>query len=204
MIRAAIVLLACSVACVAQAQVQRSGNADARVAQQLQQLTSEKSALQAENDKLKQELEQAKAQLQKYTVVTKDLDTRNKALIAAAGKGSTAIQQLEEQLERGKAQNQELVGKFRETAQALRDVEAERVTLKSQMAAKERDYKLCVDRNVGLYKVNDEILDRMEDRGFWSQVTEREPFTRIQRTRLENLIDDYRYRADEQRLELQP
>lgn len=203
MIRAASILLACSLACVAQAQVQRSGNADARVAQQLQQLSSEKSALQSENNKLKQELEQAKAQLQKYTVVTKDLETRNKALIAAAGKGSTASQQLEEQLERSKAQNQELVGKFRETVQTLRDIESERATLKSQMAAKERDYKVCVDRNVELYQVNDEILDRMEDRGFWSQLTEREPFTRIQRTRLENLIDEYRYRADELRLEKQ-
>lgn len=203
MIRAASVLLACSLACVAQAQVQRSGNADARVAQQLQQLSSEKSALQSENNKLERELEQAKAQLQKYTVVTRDLESRNKALIAAANKGNTASQQLEEQLDRSKAQNQELVGKFRETVQALRDIEAERTTLKSQMAAKERDYKVCVDRNVGLYQVNDEILDRMEDRGFWSQLTEREPFTRIQRTRLENLIDDYRYRADELRLEKQ-
>lgn len=203
MIRAASVLLACSLACVAQAQVQRSGNADARVAQQLQQLSSEKTALQAENNKLKQELEQAKAQLQKYTVVTKDLETRNKALLAAAGKGNTASQQVEEQLERSRVQNQELVGKFRETVQTLRDVEAERTTIKSQLAAKERDYKVCVDRNVGLYEINDEILDRMEDRGFWSQMTEREPFTRIQRTRLENLIDDYRYRADELRLEKQ-
>ncbi|HWK51319.1 MAG TPA: hypothetical protein VNR40_15600 [Steroidobacter sp.] len=203
MIRAASVLLACSLACVAQAQVQRSGNADARVAQQLQQLSSEKSALQAENNKLKQELEQAKAQLQKYTAVTKDLETRNKALLAAAGKGNTASQQVEEQLERSRVQNQELVGKFRETVQALRDVEAERTTIKSQLTAKERDYKVCVDRNVGLYEINDEILDRMEDRGFWSQMTEREPFTRIQRTRLENLIDDYRYRADELRLEKQ-
>jgi uncharacterized phage infection (PIP) family protein YhgE len=201
MIRAATLWLACSLACVAQAQTQRSGNADARVAQQLQQLSSEKSALQSENNKLKQELEQAKAQLTKYTAVTKDLETRNKALIAAAGKGNTASQQLEEQIERARTQNQELVGKFRETVQALRDVEAERADTKSQLAAMERDYKVCVDRNVGLYELNDEVLDRMEDRGFWSQMSEREPFTRIQRTRLENMIDDYRYRVEELRLE---
>lgn len=190
----------CACAFTAQAQVQRSGNADARVAQQLQQLSSEKVALQAENDKLKRELEQAKAQVQKYTSVTKDLEARNKALMAAAGRGSSASQQTEEQLERSRAQLQELVGKFRETATTLREVENDRATLKSQLAANERDYKVCVDRNVGLYEINDEVLDRMEQRGFWSQVAEREPFTRLKRTQLENLIDDYRYRVEELRL----
>lgn len=203
MTRVLLMAALCALALGAQAQVQRSGNADARVAQQLQQLSTEKSALQAENNKLKQELEQAKAQLQKYTTVTKDLETRNKALIAAAGKGNTASQQVEEQLERSRAQNQELVGKFRETVQTLRDLEAERATIKSQMAAKDRDYQVCVDRNAGLYELNDEVLHRLEDRGFWSKVSEREPFTRLQRTRLENLIDDYRYRVEELRLEKQ-
>jgi chromosome segregation ATPase len=197
----AAVLLVVGVA--AQAQTQRSGNADARVAQQLQQLSSEKVALQAENNKLKQELEQVKAQLQKSASASKDLENRNKVLQASAGRGAASSQQTEEQLERSRAQLQELVTKFRETAQTLRDVEVERATVKSQLAAKEREYKVCVDRNVGLYELNKEVLNRMEDRGFWSQVSEREPFTRIKRTQLENLIDDYRYRVEELRLEQQ-
>lgn len=197
----AAILLVIGVA--AQAQTQRSGNADARVAQQLQQLSSEKVALQAENNKLKQELEQVKAQLQKSASATKDLENRNKVLQASAGRGVANSQQTEEQLERSRAQMQELVTKFRETAQTLRDVEVERATVKSQLAAKEREFKVCVDRNVGLYELNKEVLNRMEDRGFWSQVSEREPFTRIKRTQLENLIDDYRYRVEELRLEKQ-
>ena len=187
----------------AQAQVQRSGNADARVAQQLQQLANEKVALQSENNKLKQELEQAKAQLQKSASTAKDLEKRNSVLQASAGRGESNSRQTEEQLERSRAQLQELVTKFRETAQTLRDVETERASFKSQLAARERDYKVCVDRNVGLYEVNHEILGRMEERGFWSKVAEREPFTRLKRTQIENLIDDYRYRVEELRLEKQ-
>ena len=186
-----------------QAQVQRSGNADARVAQQLQQLANEKVALQSENNKLKLELEQVRAQLQKSSNATRDLEKRNSALQAAAGRGSTGNRQAEEQLERSRAQLQELVTKFRETAQTLRDVETERAAAKSGLAARERDYKVCVDRNVGLYEINNEILARLEDRGLWSTVAEREPFTRLKRTQLENLIDDYRYRVDELRLQNQ-
>lgn len=193
--------LSCMLASGANAQVQRSGNADARVAQQLQQLTSERSALQAENAKLKQELEQAKAQLQKTGAATKALETRNRALEASAGHGTAASQQAEEQLERTRAQLQELVSKFRETAQTLRDVETERGTVQGQLAIKERELKTCIDRNAALYNLNTEVLDRMENRGFWSSVAEREPFTRLKRVELENLIEDYKYRADELRLQ---
>lgn len=198
-----VAIAVCSVATGVQAQVQRSGDANARVAQQLQQLSSEKVALQAENNKLKQELEQIKAQLQKSASAAKELEKNNRVLQASAGRGATSNQQTEEQLEKSRAQMQELVTKFRETVQTLRDVEGDRATIKSQLATRERDYKVCVDRNAGLYQVGDEVLDRMEDRGFWSQLAEREPFTRLKRTQLENLIDDYRYRVDELRLEKQ-
>lgn len=203
MSRFIVAVALCSLATGVQAQVQRSGDPNARVAQQLQQLSSEKVALQAENNKLKQELEQAKAQLQKSSSAAKELENRNRVLQASAGRGNAANQQTEEQLEKTRAQMQELVTKFRETVQTLREVETDRATVKSQLATRERDYKVCVDRNVGLYEINNEVLDRMEDRGFWSQLTEREPFTRLKRTQLENLIDDYRYRVDELRLDKQ-
>jgi chromosome segregation ATPase len=198
-----IVGMSCMLAFTADAQVQRSGNADARVAQQLQQLSNEKVALQSENSKLKQELEQIKAQLQKAEASSKKLEGRNRALEASAGRGTAASQQAEEQLERNRIQLQELVTKFRETAQTLRDVEADGATAKSQLAVKEREVKTCIDRNAALYNLNTEVLDRMENRGLWSSLTEREPFTRLKRVELENLIDDYKYRADELRLEHQ-
>jgi chromosome segregation ATPase len=195
--------LASMFAWTAQAQVQRSGNADARVVQQLQQLTNERSTLQAENTKLKQELEQLKSQLQKATASAKSLESRNRTLEASAGRGTSDSQLAEEQLERARAQLQELVTKFRETAETLRGVESERGTLKGELATKQRELKVCVDRNAAMYNLNVEVLDRMENRGFWANVAEREPFTKLKRVELENLIDDYRYRADELRVEQQ-
>jgi hypothetical protein len=195
--------LAALLAFTAQAQTQRSGNADARVAQQLQQLSNERVALQAENTKLKQELEQAKAQLQKANVATKALETRSRALEVSAARGTTTSQQTEEQLERSRAQLQELVTKFRETAQSLRDIEADRGLVKGQLAAREHELKTCVDRNAALYNLNTEVLDRMQNRGLWSSIAEREPFTKLKRVELENLSDAYKYRAEELRVEQQ-
>jgi hypothetical protein len=99
---------------------------------------------------------------------------------------------------------QELVVKFRETAGVLQEVETDRDQLRAQASTQERDLKTCVDRNAGLYLLNDEILRNLENRGVWSSLTDKEPFTRISRTRLENLIDDYRYRVEELRVKDKP
>jgi Skp family chaperone for outer membrane proteins len=202
-VRMLSMLVACAIALPAHAQVERSGNVDARVMQQIQALTSERASLQAENAKLEQELQQLKKDLQKSGSERAAAENRAKALAANASRGEATSKQAEEQLERTRAQMQELVAKFRETANTLRDVETDRATVKSQLGAKERELNTCIDRNAALYNLNAEVLDRMESRGFWSSVTEREPFTKLKRVELENLIDGYKYRADELRLEAQ-
>jgi hypothetical protein len=44
------------------------------------------------------------------------------------------------------------------------------------------------------------VLTKLEDQGFWSRAARVEPFTRIKRTQLENLVDEYAARAEEQRI----
>ena len=200
---ATAILLAAMPASMSFAQTERSGNADARVMLQLQQSSAERAMLQSENAKLKLDLEAAKKELASAAASNSALQGRAKALEANAGRGEASSKQAEEQLERVRAQLQELVAKFRETAQALRDVETERSTLRGQYEVREREFKTCVDRNASLYILNAEVLDKMENRGFWSRLTEREPFTQLKRVELENLVDGYKYRANELRLEQQ-
>jgi len=185
----------------AAAQVERGGNADARVMQQLQQVTAERANLQKDNAKLKEEIEQLKKDNAKLAASKGAIEGRAKALEAAATRGDTAGKATQEQLERTRGQMQELVAKFRETAQTLREVETDRNTAKNQLGDRDRELKVCVDRNAGLYNLNAEVLDRFENGGMWSSLTQREPFTKLKRIELENLIDGYKYRADELKLQ---
>ncbi|MBL8267873.1 hypothetical protein [Steroidobacter sp.] len=180
-------------------QVQRSGNDTARVMQQLQQLTAEKAQAQAENAKLKSEVEELKAQLSKSSSALSAAEQRAKKTNTSA-KDSAALLESNDALARSRTQMQELVVKFRETAQILKDVETDRDQLRAQASTKDRDLKTCVDRNAGMYVVSDEVLRHLEGRGVWDSLTDKEPFTKLSRTRLENLIDDYRYRVEELRV----
>ncbi|MDY6947330.1 MAG: hypothetical protein SXG53_16600, partial [Pseudomonadota bacterium] len=117
-------------------QVQRSGDNNARVTQQLQQLTAEKVQAQAENTKLKSQVEDLKSQLAKASTALAASEQRAKKVAAAASiKDSAAAQESNEALARTRSQMQELVVKFRETAQALKDVEADRDQLRARASS---------------------------------------------------------------------
>jgi hypothetical protein len=188
----ALALLALTAGGVADAQTQRSGNDAARVMQQLQQVTAEKLALAADKAKLEQENADLKAKLAAASAAPKDTGAARRAVQAEAKERETAAE-----LERVRAQTQELVGRFRETAQTLKEVEIDRSTLRGQLSMREREYSTCVDRNVGLYELNGELLSRLERR----RAAANEPFFQVSRARLENLIDDYRYRVEELRVQ---
>jgi hypothetical protein len=179
----------------------RSGGDNARNLQQMQQLASERTALQADNAKLKDEVADLKKKLDKATADAATVATRTKNMEQQSALELESKKQMTESLEKSRAQMQELVTHFRETAQNLKTVEIERNELKSQLDARNREYATCVDRNVGLYEINLETLDRLDKHGFWSGVRDAEPFTQLSRARLENLIDAYRYRVDELRVE---
>ena len=183
----------------AAAQVARSGgNANAQVLEQMQQLASERTALQAENERLKGELADVKKERDSLKSGQQSLDRRARESAAALAQSKAERDSSAEELTQTKAKMQELIAKFRETIQKLREVETGSATAKQSLAAREHELKICVDHNVALYRLNDQVLTHFEAQGFWSRMAQSEPFTRIKRVQNENLIDEYRTRAQEQ------
>ncbi|MEP7242123.1 MAG: hypothetical protein ABI885_00405 [Gammaproteobacteria bacterium] len=183
------------------AQAARSGGApNAQLMQQMQQLASERTALQAENARIKKELEDLRKERDQLKSGRQAVDQRVQASTAALARSTAQRDSTEQELTQFKAKTQELVAKFRETAETLRTVESEQTTTQQTLGTRDRELKTCVDRNVALYKLNSEVLTRFEKQSTWSRVARAEPFTQIKRVELENLVDGYKDRADEQRL----
>ena len=186
---------------VAFAQVQRSGGANAQLAQQYQQVMAERTQLQADNAKLKKDLDDAKKQLdaaKAQLTASKSTAGTAAAQLAAAQASSQSTAQ---SLEQSKARLQELVNRFRETAVALRGVESDRAQLQQQLAQSRASFDQCAERNYQLYQVDNEVLDHYEHEGTISHLARAEPFTRIKRTQVENLVDEYKARAEELRVQ---
>jgi chromosome segregation ATPase len=194
------VLSCCSVS----AQTQRSGGGvNAQLAEQYQQAVAERNKLQADNAKLKSDLDDAnkhlKAAQQQLAAAKLDASSKDATLAAAQSAKDTAARSLEDL----KAKAQELVGQFRQTVATLKGVEIDRSKLQQQLTQSREAFDRCADRNYQLYQINGEILDRYAHQGAFSYLARAEPFTRIKRTQIENLAVEYRQRAEELRVEKQ-
>lgn len=197
-VKLALVLGLCVAASV-QAQTARSGGGDnAQLMQQMQQLAAERTQLQADNARLKRELDELRKERDGLKGGQESRERRARASETALARAGLERDASTRELEQLKERTQELVAKFRETIQELRNVESDRTAVKQQLGARDTELKSCVHNNSELITLNDEILKRFEKHG-WS-----EPFTQIKRVQLENLAEEYRGRAEDAQVQPTP
>lgn len=181
-----------------------SGGASSQIMQQYQQLSAERTALLADSARLKQELQDAKTEL---AAVRKERD-------ALRGRSGAGAKELEKAIadraaaEQGAADLRKrletLLAKYKETIGVLEGVEGEKASLGRDLGAANRALDQCAANNVVLYDLNNEVLKRWEQEGFWSRLSKVEPLTRLKRIELENAIDEYRARTDAVKLRTPP
>ena len=184
------------------AQVQRSGGgaANAALMQQYQQAVAERGQLQADKEKLKKDNDDLRRQLEtvkQQLATSKAGVTRNESALATA---QASNENNVKALADSRAKMQELISRFRETVTQLRAVESDRTTLQQQLTQSKAAFDKCAQANYQLYQVNNEVLDRYAHQGAFSYFARAEPFTRIKRTEIDNLVLEYRERAEELRV----
>ncbi len=178
------------------AQTQRSGGgASQAMMQQYQQLAAEKTALQGQLEQAKKELDAAKVEL---ASVKKERDAA-KAHVgippAALAQANSAKESAEHSAEKARQQIADIVVRFREMATNLREVEGDRNKLTEELARRNAAFDRCAEDNLQLFEISGEVLDRYEHVGMFTKASAMEPFTKLTRTRIENLADEYRERA---------
>jgi chromosome segregation ATPase len=188
-------LLAAILAAPLNAQTQRSGGEAQKFMQQYQQLAAEKTALQTQQAEMKQDLDAAQGELSALKKERDALKSRAGVSTVQLAQLSAAKEAAEKNLELLKQKTTELVARFREMAANLRDVEADRNRLQGEFKERSAAFDKCATDNLGLFEVNTEILDRYEHVGLFTRVGTADPFTKIARIRIENLVDEYRARA---------
>jgi chromosome segregation ATPase len=192
---AAALLFAATVA----AQTERgggSGGDSQRIMQQYQQLAAERTTLKAQLGDLQKELDSAKADLAATRKERDELKGRAAQLAPLTVAKDTAEKNLEQNRER----TAELVAKFRETVASLKDVEADRGRVQADLVRRNDAFDTCATDNLSLYEISGQVLDRYENVGFFTRVAASDPFLRVTHTRIENLVDEYRARAQELRV----
>ncbi len=186
---------------VARAQESRGGGGAvaAQVVAELQQFSAENTSLKAQNAQLKQQLAAAQKERDALKTGQQSSVSRMKSSQAALARSTAADASDQQRIAAMQASMQQLIAKFRELVETLRKTEIEDTTAKQTLAMRQQDLSICTQRNQALYKLDDDVLAHFERQGFWTRLASDEPFTRIERVRLENYADETRGRAAAQR-----
>jgi hypothetical protein len=182
------------------AQQSRDDGGAARLQAMVQQLTAEKTRLEADNGKLKTDLDKANAELKTLRDAQAGLERRLGQSEASLTQTNASNTRNAAALEQQRARTEELIAEFRKTIETLRATELERNELKTMLASRDGALLQCATNNQKLFETGNEVLDRYEDKGCFSSMRENEPFTQNRRVKLQNLVDEYRWALEDQKL----
>jgi peptidoglycan hydrolase CwlO-like protein len=143
-----------------------------RFQRMLRQVSQERDALQAENTRLKSEIEELN---RKHAGIKKSSD-------AAQAKSRESITALNADLQ--------------QTTQNLHRTESEKNLLQETVVGQAQQLETCESHNVKLLQINRDLLGQYENKGFFDSLMQREPIIGLKGVELENIVQDYQDRLD--------
>jgi chromosome segregation ATPase len=198
LLHAAMLFLACATAIDAKA------GTDAKDRQIVHHMQLQLAAAQQEKAALADQVEALKKQLG-------DLEFRRAALEKKLGGQSRQISDLSDKQISEKQQQAELSDKYQEAEKKLKEMEQQYATtnnnLQQTQMEKERekkkldgDIQVCEKKNSELYQLSVKLMDKYQTKGVLDAMRQAEPFTQLEKVRIENLLQEYRDKADANRI----
>ena len=72
---------------------------------------------------------------------------------------------------------------------------------KSNVSRQSQLIEMCEKKNMALYEMNVDILDRYKNKGVLSALLQAEPFTQIKNVEMENILQEYKEKLESQKME---
>jgi DNA repair exonuclease SbcCD ATPase subunit len=189
-----------------QQQQSRERDAVRRAQMATQKAEQEKAQLQEQNAKLEKEKQELSAklktsqQLKGKLATAKQRETEQSREIERLGEDSRVdkarIAALEGKLQQLNAQIAEEQEAQRHLGGQLKAYE-EKVAQQLEIIARQSQAVQSVDeKNLKLYQLNADLMDRYKRKGVWDSLMQREPFTQIRDVQIEAILQEYRDKND--------
>lgn len=188
-------------------QVSREREALRRAQMQLQQVQGQVSSLEQEKAQLGKERDQA---VRDAGAAQSRLRRTRNSLAEAKTRGEQLARELEglkqelatatTRLADSEGQLAETTRTLMQTQQSLARTEADKRGLEGIRLRHEREIALCEDKNAKLYQTGRSLMTRFEQKTCGEILAQQEPLFGFRRVEVENLLEEYRDKLDEQRL----
>jgi len=175
---------------------------------QVQQTAAERDALREENAKLQEELGTLKKGAALLKVDKSALQQRMNTTEGTLSRFKEANSEATDRLRDTQERMDKLVDKYKELVAQLKEMETEKLHLQNaaslqatQLTTQSAQLDGCAGDNLALYKLNLELLEQYRDKGVWDALKQREPVMGLGRVELENKVEHYRARLNQERLD---
>ena len=166
----------------------------------LRQLNQEKLALQTENAALQAQLKQLQTEAAKVPPLQAQVDALKVQADTVSASLATAQQTtsgLQNQVAKAQQREQGLQRQLQETTSQAQLIQQDNELLAAGLQEREQWIKQCGEKNQQLLKVNGELVEKYQAKGFWDKVADIEPLTGIGRVNTENTAEDYQYKLED-------
>jgi len=160
--------------------------ADANIKRLLQELTSERDALQAKNTDLTEKLEAGVKQQDK---ISAKLARRDNSLVSFKASNRKFADRLKTCTE----DRLELIATMKEKVFEIENLNRQNLNLDKQVEQLNSQLARHVDNNKRLVKISNELLGHYEGKGVFAVIKHSEPLTQVSRVSLENLVQEYKF-----------
>ena len=211
----ALIIAAASCNSYAQQDDRRAREAARRMQQMQQQLTQEKAQLEQEKAKLEKENTEKEKLIKQLQAKVKRTETGTKQSEADAKLKAAEVDRLKAELEalslkfveqREKADK--LADSLKTSLETIKSRDAEKGTLNARglqqreiIGRQAQIIQACEEKNVALYQLGTDLLQRYRNKGVMDAVKQAEPFTQLERVKVENLLQEYAEKMDAKKID---
>lgn len=198
-------VLSCAFSAV-HAQAARSDDAAQRAVQKaqalLRQVAAEKAQLQQQNLDLQTQVKS----LEKKLKASEAKLGETSATLEEAQKSNTALSQqlagTQSRLSTTESHLTDMSEQYRQTAKALKKMTAEKEQLTVDTAstydAQTNALLECESKNVAMFKANQDLMQKYENKGAWDSLLQRESVTGLKQVEIENVLQEYRFKIEDE------
>jgi hypothetical protein len=156
-------------------------DADKEAKKESRRLQAQLSAVQKEKGVLTTQLEELKKQLG-------EIGTKSVALEKKSGGQRKQLTEMTENYEEADKKLQETQQLYADTSKSLQQLQTEKEQEQKRLAG---EIQVCEKKNAELYQISVGLLEKYQSKGVISSLLLAEPFTQLERVKVQNVLQEY-------------
>jgi chromosome segregation ATPase len=152
------------------------------------------AAAQKENSVLASEILELKKKLS-------DLGSKSGELEKKSGGQKRQFSELTEKYNETEKNLQQMTLQFAEASKSLQQLQIEKEQEQKQLSG---SVQLCERKNLQLFQISTELMDKYKSKGVFSALLQAEPFTQLEKVKMDNLLQEYRDKAEAAKVSVNP